>query len=218
MNYLKAEHLKHKRTFTRKLIILAPLVTAIMNIFAPLWYQINSYNWWYILLYPGFLTLICVLVEQRDNGKLKYRSILSLPVSLNRVCSAKIEIASIYVVLGNLIFLMLNILGGFGILTIYKIPFTIDIWQAVSGTICIVITSLWTFVANTFLWIICPYSWVPHLMISVLGILPNGEPVANQGMTMSFLTIILMLCISLLLFVILSYVAGRCFNKQEERT
>ena len=247
MNYLKAEHLKHKRTFTRKLIILAPLVTAIMNIFAPLWYQINSYNWWYILLYPGFLTLICVLVEQRDNGKLKYRSILSLPVSLNRVCSAKIEIASIYVVLGNLIFLMLNILGGFGILTIYKIPFTIDIWQAVSGTICIVITSLWeiplclmlskkvgifitvilnvgagsvlgTFVANTFLWIICPYSWVPHLMISVLGILPNGEPVANQGITMSFLTIILMLCISLLLFVILSYVAGRCFNKQEERT
>ena len=36
------------------------------------------------------------------------------------------------------------------------------------------------FTATTSLWMICPYSWVPHLMISVLGILPNGEPVAES--------------------------------------
>lgn len=70
MAYIQAENLKHKRTFTKTLIVLAPFVTALMNFFAPLWFQLNSYNWWYILLYPGFLTLTCALIEQRDNGKL----------------------------------------------------------------------------------------------------------------------------------------------------
>ena len=48
MAYIQAENLKHKRTFTKTLIVLAPFVTALMNFFAPLWFQLNSYNWWYI--------------------------------------------------------------------------------------------------------------------------------------------------------------------------
>ena len=55
MAYIQAENLKHKRTFTKTLIVLAPFITALMNFFAPLWFQLNSYNWWYILLYPGSL-------------------------------------------------------------------------------------------------------------------------------------------------------------------
>ncbi len=90
MAYIQAENLKHKRTFTKTLIVLAPFVTALMNFFAHLWFQLNSYNWWYILLYPGFLTLTCALIEQRDNGKLKYRAVVaSLPVSQNKVWKAK---------------------------------------------------------------------------------------------------------------------------------
>ena len=85
MNYLQAEHLKNKRTFAKKLIVLAPVVTVLMNIFAPLWFQLNSYNWWYILLYPGFLTLVCAMLEQRDNGKLKYQAVLTLPEKQNFV-------------------------------------------------------------------------------------------------------------------------------------
>ena len=130
MAYIQAENLKHKRTFTKTLIVLAPFVTALMNFFAPLWFQLNSYNWWYILLYPGFLTLTCALIEQRDNGKLKYRAVASLPVSQNKVWKAKIGVAGIYSCVGNFIFLALNLLGGFAILVINEIPLTIGIWQA----------------------------------------------------------------------------------------
>ena len=42
MAYIQAENLKHKRTFTKTLIVLAPFVTALMNFFAPLWFQLNS--------------------------------------------------------------------------------------------------------------------------------------------------------------------------------
>lgn len=244
MAYIRSENLKHKRTFTKTLIVLAPFVTALMNIFAPLWFQVNSYNWWYILLYPGFLTLTCALIEQRDDDKLKYRAVASLPVSQRKVWQAKIGVAGVYSLSGNLIFLMLNLLGGFTILIISEIPLTIGVWQAVAGTACIVITSLWeiplclwlsqkagifiavilnaglgsvlgVFTATTSLWMLCPYSWTSHLMISVLGILPNGEPVADQSAAMPFWMIIPVLVISLLWFAALSFLTARWFVKKE---
>lgn len=131
MAYIQAENLKHKRTFTKTLIVLAPFVTALMNFFSPLWFQLNSYNWWYNLLYPGFLTLTCALIEQRDNGKLKYRAVASLPVSQNKVWKAKIGVAGIYSCVGNFIFLALNLLGGFAILVINEIPLTIGICRLI---------------------------------------------------------------------------------------
>lgn len=71
------------------------------------------------------------------------------------------------------------------------------------------------FTATTSLWMICPYSWVPHLMISVLGILPNGEPVADQSAAMAFWMIILVLVISLSWFAVLSCLTARWFEKKE---
>ena len=168
----------------------------------------------------------------------------SLPISQNKVWKAKIGVAGIYSCVGNFIFLALNLLGGFAILVINEIPLTIGIGQAVAGTVCIVIASLreiplclWLskkvgifvavilnaglgsvlgiFTATTSLWMICPYSWVPHLMISVLGILPNGEPVADQSAAMAFWMIILVLVISLSWFAVLSCLTARWFEKKE---
>ena len=44
MAYIQAENLKHKRTFTKTLIVLAPFVTALMNFFAPLWFPEGFYD------------------------------------------------------------------------------------------------------------------------------------------------------------------------------
>lgn len=243
MNYLQAEYLKNKRTFTKKMIVLAPVITALMNILAPLWFQVNSYNWWYILLYPGFLTLICALLEQRDNSKLNYRAVFTLPVDLKKAWSAKIGIAGFYVALGNLLFLALNLLGGYMMLAIYKIPLTIGVLQAISGTLCIVIASLWevplslwlskkvgifltivlnvgvgsvlgVLTATSNFWILCPYSWVPHLMISVLKIMPNGVPAAVQNAPLSFEEIGGTLLLSMIAFILLSLITAKGFEKE----
>ena len=220
MAYIQAENLKHKRTFTKTLMVLAPFVTALMNFFAPLWFQLNSYNWWYILLYPGFLTLTCALIEQRDNGKLKYRAVASLPISQNKVWKAKIGVAGIYSCVGNFIFLALNLLGGFAILVINEIPLCLWLSKKVGIFVAVILNAglgsvLGIFTATTSLWMICPYSWVPHLMISVLGILPNGEPVADQSAAMAFWMIILVLVISLSWFAVLSCLTARWFEKKE---
>ena len=245
MNYLKAEHLKHRRTFTRKLVVLAPLITALMNILGPLWYQINSYNWWYILLFPGFLTLVCVLLEQRDNSKLQYRAVCTLACDLKKVWGAKIGIAGFYVTLGNLVFLAFNLLGGYLMLAIYKIPLAIGILQAVFGTLCIVIASLWEvplslwlsrkvgifwtiilnvgvgsilgiFASTSKFWILCPYSWVPHLMISVLKIMPNGVPVPVQNVPLPLGEITVTILLSVVVFLLLSLITAKGFEKEAE--
>lgn len=246
MVYMQSENLKHKRTFVTKLIILAPVVTVLMNIFAPLWFQINSFNWWYVLLYPGFLTLLCALIEQRDSGKLKYRAVFPLPVSLTKVWKAKIGMSGIYLVLGNLLFLALNLTGGFTILMVHELPLTVGVWQTAAGVICIILVSLWEvplclwvsnrlgiffavflnvgvgsvlgiFMATSNVWVICPYSWVPHLMIYVLGILPNGEPVAGGGKQIPYMTILFTVLFALLFFVILTNLSAQKFERQEAK-
>ena len=49
----------------------------------------------------------------------------------------------------------------------------------------------------------------------VLGILPNGEPVADQSTAMAFWMIILVLVISLAWFAALSFLTARWFEKKE---
>lgn len=243
MNYLQAEHLKHKRTFVRKLLFLFPLLTALVSFLAPFWFQINSYNWWYILLCPGLLTLVCSLVERRDNDKLKYQTVLLLPISLRGVWKSKIGIAAIYFLCGNIIFLCLNLAGGFFFLLTYGLPLTIDVVSAVTGTACIVLVNLWeiplclwlsrrfgmfvtvllncgigsilgVLTADSGFWMLCPYSWVSHLMISVLGLMPNGLPVSegNPGGPIAMIWITIL--VSLVLFVALSLVSAKWFVKR----
>ena len=142
-NYISSEHLKHKNTFAKKLVWLAPILTLFLNVLAPMWYQQNSYNWWYVLLYPSYLTLLSILIIQRDNGKLKFRAILSLPIDLKKIWYAKIITCIIYIVLANTILMVCNVAGGFIIQQIFDISMTISLTQALLGTLCIILTSIW---------------------------------------------------------------------------
>lgn len=236
MHYLQAENLKHKRTFVKKLLFLAPLVTILIGMLSISWFQINAYNWWYVLLCPGFLTLVCSLAEQRDRNK-------PLPISIKKFCYAKIGIAAIYFSVGNLIFLLLNLAGGFWICSVYAVPLAIGVLRAMAGTFCIILVSLWhiplclwlsekvgifvtiflncgigsilgILAATSSFWMFCPYSWVSHLMISVLRIMPNGLPVATGVLGMSVWEILLTVGISLIWFVILIYFVTKSFENR----
>ena len=183
------------------------------------------------------------MLEQRDNGKLKYRAVLPLPVDLKETWKAKIGIAGLYVTWGNLLFLVLNLVGGYIIFAVYEIPLAVNVLQAVFGTLCIVIASLWEvplslwlskkvgifltvvlnvgigsilgiFAATSNLWFLCPYSWVPHLMISVLKIMPNGVPTTMQNTPLTFVEIGFTLLLSVFVFVLLSLVTAKGFEKE----
>lgn len=84
MKYLKSEHLKFRRTFFNKLLIIAPLITAV---FAWLMagftgFQYMSLYWWYSFLLPGTITVLCYLSNQKEIRADKYYSVYSIVILL----------------------------------------------------------------------------------------------------------------------------------------
>jgi len=205
--YFKAEALKIKHTFASKLAIMSPIFAMLISIFfAPMYFQLDCYNWLYAMILPGMLSLGCTLVANKDL-KMKNRAVLSLPVDLKKVwiskvlvCSTILAVACIILFLGSSLIeavLGLNKMG--------RIPFL----NALIGCEVLVVTFLWQiplclFLGNkigmfptilinivaymifgvlcapkSVLWLI-PYAIPARLMVPIIGVLPNGLP-AVQG-------------------------------------
>ena len=64
--YYLAERLKNRHTYIEKLIIFMPLITVCLAArLTADYFTIDSYNWWYIALFPGMLTLIGAALIRR---------------------------------------------------------------------------------------------------------------------------------------------------------
>lgn len=91
MKYLKSEHLKFRRTFSNKLLIIAPLITAV---FAWLMagftgFQYMTLYWWYSFLLPGTITVLCYLSNQKEIRADKYYSVYSMSINLKKFWISK---------------------------------------------------------------------------------------------------------------------------------
>ena len=91
MNYLKAEHLKFKRTISNKLLFIAPFVTALFAWIVGGFYgfQNMTFYWWYAFLLPGTIAILCSISHQKEERAGKYYSVFSAPISLKRFEYAK---------------------------------------------------------------------------------------------------------------------------------
>lgn len=240
LNYIKAENLKCKRTFLRKNVFIAPISLLAITVLSPMWFQINAFNWWYVIIMPGFIALNCYLVHQREEKKLKYRAVLPLSVDLKRIWIAKNLIISMELLIATIILLTGAIVGGI----IFPIANRIPILQAVIASILIVLTSLWqiplciflskklgvfgvilinavigiflnTKLSVVSLWWICPYSWTSRLMCPVLGILPSGLLAEAGDPLMNASVIPVGIIMSIALFILLILITAKWFEKQE---
>lgn len=162
-------------------------------------FQSGSYNWWYTMLLPGALSLVCSLALQKD-AKLKYRGLLALPFTPGTLWAGKI-IACAYWLLAALLVFLTGVSAG-GLL----FGQTITLLSSLAGSALIFLTFLWQiplclFLAARFglfaavllnmagttlgvvqfdrggLWDYIPYAITAKLMCPVLSILPNGLPV-----------------------------------------
>lgn len=245
LNYIKAEHLKTKRTFLRWLIWIAPLITLIHAVMVIAVYFISdAYNWWYIVMLPATVALVSALMNRYENRKLQYRAVLSLPVSLKKVWISKIATASGYVMLACGIqlcgILLVKFLVHMGQMELYSFA------TLILESIVLIVTVLWqiplclllakrfgmlaailfnavggivlsVMASTTRFWWLCPYSYGARLTIPILGVLPNGL-LAEQGSSLLAGNVILPgIVISILLFIALSLITANWFAKQEVR-
>lgn len=240
LNFLKAENLKCRRTFAKKLVFIAPLLSVLLAGISGMYLVQNGYNWWYTILFPGFITLTTALVNQIEERKLHYRSVLALPVSLQKIWISKILLIAIYTSASCILHLAGISLGKF----LINPASTITVRQMAEGTLILIIASLWQipfclflskkfglmaailinlgagialgiFTATESFWWACPYSWTMRLMCPVLGILPNGT-MASQGDVLRNPGVIPVgMVLSVALFLLLLTVTAKWFQKQE---
>ncbi|WDV45148.1 lantibiotic immunity ABC transporter MutE/EpiE family permease subunit [Clostridiaceae bacterium M8S5] len=241
-NYIKAENLKLKRTFIRKLIMIMPILSILVGALSPPWFEVNSLNWWYVMVLSGYIALICFLVHQKEQKKQKYIGVMSLPVDLKKIWISKILVIGKFLFISSIL-LAISVFVG-------KIVFIDDIKEPIHniniivGLIVIVITSLWqiplcmylskrtglftTVVINSGVgivlniimvsgsfWWICPYSWTTRLMCPILGILPNGTLAEKGDMLLGDNVIVYGLILSIMLFALLVFITSNWFSKQE---
>lgn len=241
-NYLRAESLKMKRTFTKKLIILMPMACLLFGALSPAWYEANSFNWWYMMILPGYVALACFMVHQQEDKRLKYFAVMSLPVDLKKVWISKILLIGNYVFLSCMM-LFAGILPGRFMFPL-AIASPMPVAKVFAGALVIAVTSLWQIPFCLFLskkaglfptmlinggagivldilamdkglWWICPYSITTRLMCPMLGILPNGM-LAEKGDPLLNPNVILPgVAMSILLFVVLTVLTAGWFAKQE---
>ena len=238
LKYLQAENLKCKRTFIKKLIFLAPMVTFLMALSSVVWFQANSFNWWYMMILPGYISIMAVMTNEREEKKLRYRAVFGLPISLKKVWISKVLVNGIYMALSCMVLSVGIILAG------YKFTITVPFLRALVAAVLIAVTFLWqvpfciflakkmgmlgtvlinvggTFIlgaltVTTSMWWICPYSWTSRIMCPVIGHLPNGLRAETGSPLLNPSVIPIGIILSLILFALLLIVTANWFEKQE---
>ncbi len=209
-SYLAAEKLKFRRTATVKLCWCVPLLLTMgAACLARDYVQIDSFNWWYVGILPGFLTLLgCQVIGKEE--QVGNQLVLSLPVDPVRVWDAKViycarMLAVSNLALGILVFTVGALAELFGAAQIYEIRpsqiFTACIllslcclWQIpvcmwmklrmgmlAAFLVNLVFSIIGTvYVSLTDWWLLCPHAVPARLMCAVIRVLPNGL-VAREG-------------------------------------
>lgn len=213
-NYLQAEWLKYRHSSAGKLCIFMPLVTVITSAFMThKFFTVDSYNWWYTMMFPGMLSLLCGIVIGKDQ-KMKNHSLLSIHCDMGRVWDAKVFCAASFGGIGCLFLGSLTVLVGY--LLEWGLHFQFQIRPSLGAQmlaiVLIWIGFLWMVPFGLFLtrmigkipatialfamamvvdtsYSLTSYYWVlpggvaARMMCVVLGVLPNGLPARPGEMT-----------------------------------
>lgn len=210
MDYLKSEHLKFKRTISNKLIFIVPLITAIFAwlMGGYMGYQYMTLYWWYALLLPGAIAILCSLSHRKEENVGKYYSVFSMPVNLSRfefakgiILVEKLLVSAIFLALlisiSNIIApatavysLLHSITGSIGIIlaSVWQIPLCLYLTRKTGMFVPIVLNAILgivlstaTALGNTIAWWFVPYCWAAKLAEPLMGIEINGTYVGNCG-------------------------------------
>ncbi|WP_046213828.1 lantibiotic immunity ABC transporter MutE/EpiE family permease subunit [Paenibacillus wulumuqiensis] len=235
---LRSEHLKFRRSFLRKLLLLIPvlnlLVSFLMN---PIYIVTNTFNWWSIFFIPLTAALLCGLSHQKEQRAVNYNRIFSLPVSLSRIWYGKVFVIAIYMLLMLLVFEMLlfilqlifpsairlsHTLLAVGLLwmgSLWQIPFCLWLsrrWGWIGTLVVHVMVGLvlGIYAAPLGWWWLNPWSWSIRMMCPVIGVHPNGVPLTAGDPLWNAAVIPAGLLLSVGFFLILLLWTGSVFAGQ----
>lgn len=212
--YFKAEAMKYRNSAVGKIVIFMPVIcVALAAVLTHNYFVIDSYNWWYGMMYPGLMALVCGVIGNKDR-KMGNRTIVSLPYDMKKIWDAKvlygILVASIATFLLTSLTMVVSIimenilqitfiinpsilmqLLAFFVLWIsflWQVPFCLFLSQVV-GVIPMLLIHMATYIVMFSVaslgkfYMLFPGALASRMMCVVLGVLPNGLPAQPGEMT-----------------------------------
>lgn len=247
--YLKSEMIKIKRTNIRKTILVIPLICSLLALaFAFLGgseiIRLSTetiINHWAILWLSVSIALTAGLLNNLEKKSTRFKTMIGLPINLQKKEMSRILFVSGLVALGSLLLIVvISVVSLFIQTTPYLVPLT----SCITAVILMYITSLWqvpfclwlsrktnffiTVLLNSMLnlnlgalfaptedWWFVPYSWHLRVQMPLTKLHSNGIPLpANDGL-LSDSVIPVALVLSVLLFLVLTFLTIKSFNKLE---
>lgn len=215
-SYYKAEFLKNRHTAAEKIIFIMPLISvALSAVLTHNYFAIDSYNWWYAMLFPAMMALVSGMTGARDK-KLGNRAIWTIPADMGKVWDGKVLYGIIadatallvvffsIVVWGNVIervfhmtFIVQPSLGQQAgavavlfITSVWQIPFCM-LLQQIFGLFPTVLLHVGSYILLSMsvslksYFMLFPGAISARMMCSILRVLPNGLPAVRESMTYS---------------------------------
>lgn len=239
LRYLSAELQKMKRTFSMKLLWIAPLVPLLCAYGSGLH---SGIYFWYAAFLPGALTIMCSLVMLKDS-KLKYHGIFSLPISKSKAWLGKVMACSVLLFLACTIFFVLMFIWGLippynrigyiptaelfaasallFITFLWQIPLCLFLSAKFGIFVTIILNMLGNIVggavfANEYMWAF-PYATPICAVGPVLKILPNGLDPNKGSFFLNSSYIMPEVLLSIALFAVLSALTMAWFHSREAK-
>lgn len=236
---IHSEKLKMSRSFGSYLPLSAAALQVLLSLCLSMgtaYYSVNAWNWWYTMILPGMLAVLCYLTMKKEK-KQHYANMLTTPIPPEQCltskvlyCAAKLLCANLLIFFGTaaggmLIGTSIPVLNGFAaalLLTVcylWEIPLYLmlsarfGMFASIFTCMAMTIGSLVALGASK-LWWICPASIPFRLMCPVLQIMPNGLLVETGSRYMSAAVIVPGVMLSLAWFVLLTFAVARWFGRR----
>lgn len=240
LNIIRAEHCKTAKSINRMLVWFFPVITLVLAFILTAGmtdaYAESVWNWWYTLLLPGMLAIICYLSMMRER-KMKYYNLMTLPTGRKKLMLGKIIYMACLMLAANILIFTGAALGGallttsvslsgataatvlLTIVQLWEIPVLLFLSErfgmVVELLICLVVTICGTIFSQTGKWYLLVSAIPMRVMSPLLHVLPNGlrakagHPLLNENVIFPGVGL------ALIWFAVFTYLFLNWFEKRE---
>lgn len=240
VNILKAEYQKTRRSMSRAFVWGFPMITLVLAFVLTLG-MTNSYaesvwNWWYTLLLPGMLAILCELSMMQEK-KTGYYNLMTISTSKRKLMLGKIVYLACVVLVSNVLIFAGASFGGlllttcvpFGGAAVAVLALTAtQLWEIplllfLSGRfgmitelfICLFLTVGGTMIAPTRIWYLLVSSIPMRILCPLLHILPNGIRAEAGNPLLDTGVVVPGICLSVIWFIFATVLFFIWFDKRE---
>lgn len=247
INYLKSENLKYRRTFSRKIIVFAPMFFILYAFFTMSnmgtennYFIAMVFNWWSLIFMPLGTALLCSLSDAKERKSGNYRGLRSHNINPAVMWLSKVAVIAYYMLLASVMLVAVVFLAGvlipgnaepflkiceasmaIWVTSIGLIPVYL-FFATWSGTVAAMSISVVGLVAGVITasessWIMIPWSWALRLMCPIIGVHPNGTVLPANNQLLNASVIPIGIIVSLVFLAIMSLLTAIWFSKREAR-